>query len=1647
MTIAEINAALQGQLPNIVLSPATFGQDAVLTPVLQINFPDTQGAVTITGVTAANYKFDSVNGVITFSGTGQGGPFDGMSINPVVIKMDGTTIQIAISATAKDGLSLHTLFPSLNAPIIQQLPLSQPQLYWANYESDTDETILWFYVDALLDIDAGPLSLVSALLPGLDAPELSGQFEMVGNNTGEVLQSVPSGSLDIIPSDSSAQLGPLTITAPVIEIFANANFNTNDKVWQTDNMVRLSNTLTFQDNLITFSADIRDLSSDIIFDAEMDLPIAASLVQLVSFMGVEALGVPGFDLKFPNDLNFKDLQVVFNPKSDPTVKLIALTIGTSASEKWPLWGDVSLNNIEIIFHILPGSKGEKTVIDGEFSGQVNSWLQLRAAFSTDGNYTLYGGLAQPVSIGELYTFFTGATNPDLPNLNVETFFFELDLSKQDQQTQVGYDGDLTMNGEWDIVDQPKFSLDGLLFKVSKDPGGSTSIEAGGIMTISDYSLAVDGKYATGDGWTLSGDLDLKEEKKSLTEIGAKIDDTFGTDQPNAKSIPDFLTAWQVQSLHTDFNTKSKNFNFGIDIKNADAPGLDLNFGIHLTHSGTEFTKEFDATATYISQEPTPKINVEFDIIIKEEDNSGPPATKKFTLTGTYKAVTPPTLADLLEAISKQFNIDAALPAELNLNAEADGFALEIEQTDKNPVILELAGEFSIQFEGSDLNLYFAYTNEVTSDAAFQKPILVDGKPAYVFGASLGGVINLSKLPVVGKIPGIDHLAIDKLGFFYTNAALTQGQQAYFQVPQVSGPGQLAPNPSQAVLSKQGFNLLAVFGRQGQNNASPISPMGTMNIPVATGPAQNPPVFAQKAAQPDSPVHWIDIDKTFGPVSLHKIGLNYSDGEATFGISAGFAVTGFVLDLEGLTITFPMPLPKSKAGSTVSFDLQGLGFDIKKGDLEIGGGFLKSEDAVSKIINYYGEVIVKAGPFGLTAIGGYAPDTINQQTGVKTPASFFLFANINVPLGGPPFFFVTGFAGGFGINRNLRLPTIDQMPYYPLIPHNANANLPVGGTPKDALSTVLPALATIFEDKPGEYWVAAGIQFTSFEMIDAFALVTVLFGVDLQIALLGQCSMTFPKGDTEAPLAYIEIDILASVNPALGQFALDGRLTPASFVFANLCHISGGFAFYFWFGGEYKGDFVVSIGGYHPAFVKPDNYPTVPRLSMSYGMGPFHIGGEAYFSLTPRMMMAGMRVYATWDAGPLKAWFDAGFDFLLGWAPFHYEADAYVHIGISLNLGLFSITVHVGVDLTMWGPEFGGLAHIDLSIVTFTIHFGAGRSTPAPLDWSDFEKSFLPADAKPKQQPLAAGFAATADTTSKIGATVATGLLQQNAGGYAWILDPENFVIHLDSKIPSNVVQWNGDANVVPNDQTKYEADGASPYLQKPDKYFSKPDPTKPQDPGNQIWNPDLHIGPMDKGNITSYLTVTLNKLGENGGTKPLKDFTIEPVLGDVPQSLWGKAMDTSKGPATDLNKPQLLPFALTGLLISPIPRHPDQVSNIPLASLIFQQFNQTTFVHSAKAVDPGFTVAGTPSKDGQTLSITITANPPLNPAPNSPLTNTAYCLSALQDSWIQNRRSQLLDALDAPDSGFQTWSKNEVDLTSMAKKALTDWPVVELLGA
>lgn len=1629
MNISDIDAQIKGQLPTVILSPATFGNDPALMPLLQQFFSETGGLITITGVQPTVYKLDQDAQTITFTGVGQGGPFDRMTLGKVLIKLVEGAPQLVVEATAPDGWRLSQSFPDLNSPALQQLPFQTPQLFWSSYDSDVDDTIKGFYFEGNLDMNAPPLNLLSFLFPGLTAPLIWGQIDMVGSTTETITQYVPDMLLMIDASQNSGTLCPFTLFGPQLKILSNPFFNTFDNNWQSNNFVKISSMLKFKSSWIPFGAEIKDLNRDILFEASLNAPLGAALSELSDFVGGAALGVPAFHLSAPDDLLLKNITVGFSPGAAQKVKFIALEVGTSDGEKWQLWSDkIFLESINLIFRILPGDTG--TQVEGEIYGVVSGWLNLRAAFTPDGNYSFYGGLAQPLALKDAYTFFTGQTITDLPDVNVDSLYLQLNLPPAAQRASYGYAGELTLAGDWPVITQPTaISLRGVIFRFSHDPqAADTTFEAAALIDISDYAVATDAVYDTNLGWVFKGDLSLIGENDSLASLGSKMDESFPVQQGSAPSIPNFLNSWVVENVSADFSTKSKDFNFVADVKNSALPALDLDFGIHLQNTPTAFSREFDGKAVYAND----KLSVEFDLSVKEE-TTGTPASKTSTITGTYKAVNPPKLSDLLQAISQDAGVDVNLPAELNLNAEADSLAFIVEQRDSDEPVVEVAGVFTLHVEGSDLHFNLAYTNKTTFDQASEQtpPALApNGKRAYVLGVALGEPLDFSHLPLIGSIPGIDELRIVKLGFYYTNAQFAQaGQQLYFQVPEVSGSGQLAPNPTSAVVSKSGFSLSAILGRQSGAplSGTPLSAIGRMPIPVGTGspPQSQPTTFTADAARPASPVKWIDINKTFGPVSLKQVGLNYAVGEATIGFSAGFALGGFALGLQGLAITFPMPLPGQAAGHSVSFDLAGMSLDMQKGALNIGGAFLKVSGpqgpANEDVTSYLGEAIVQVGTFNLKALGGYTP---------SPKPSFFLYVNIQEPIGGPPYMFITGLAGGFGINSSLILPTLDTLPDCVLLPAKAPAQ---GASPADTIGRVLPKLSGMFKADPGEYWLAAGVQFTSFEMIEAFALLTVAFGVDLQIGLLGTCSMTYPKGDP-SPVAYIEIDILASLNPSSGLLAVTGKLSPASYIYGGFCKLTGGFAFYTWFGGEHKGEFVVTIGGYHPAFVPPDYYPQVPRLEMNFSLGSLQVNGQSYFALTPAMMMAGVRLSATWNEGPVSAWFDAGVDFLLSWSPFHYAATAYVSIGCSVDLFLFTIHADVGASLSLWGPPFGGQADVDLDVTSFTISFGASQRPPVPVSWSELRANFLPKDSA-GASPLTGATAtqAPAAKSSIIKATVSRGLLRSDVQGFDWIIDRDRFAIVTNSAIPANQAEWAGASTpTLSNARADYNNKKAAPYLSLPEDTFD----------ATNVWNPSLNIAPMSLQAVRSFHSVEFRMKATDGSfSAPVTWVSVQPMLLGSSAALWSQSAGDSP------NIESLVPSTLTGFNITPIPRFPSAVSNIQLLDLLFAQGFSTGFTWQAQAADTTHTVQSTETPATPTEPDTLTIQITGAGAPAAPVTSHGFVLNALADSWIAGQRAAILSDLRA--NGFQTLMPDEVHFTDIgmaARKALVDWPMVRLLG-
>jgi uncharacterized protein DUF6603 len=171
-----------------------------------------------------------------------------------------------------------------------------------------------------------------------------------------------------------------------------------------------------------------------------------------------------------------------------------------------------------------------------------------------------------------------------------------------------------------------------------------------------------------------------------------------------------------------------------------------------------------------------------------------------------------------------------------------------------------------------------------------------------------------------------------------------------------------------------------------------------------------------------------------------------------------------------------------------------------------------------------------------------------------------------------------------------------------------------------LANKLEQLEQYVPPSVGDIFIAAGIKFTSFKLLDSFALLIIKFGRRFEIDLLGLSTLTAPPPEAEKalpPVAEAQFALIASFIPAEGFLGVRAQLMSNSYILSKDCHLNGGFAFYTWFAPHRQaGDFVLTLGGYHPKFVAPDHYPQVPRLSLNWQVSSeLHLKADAYFALT------------------------------------------------------------------------------------------------------------------------------------------------------------------------------------------------------------------------------------------------------------------------------------------------------------------------------------------------------------------------------------------------------------------------------------------------
>ena len=460
--------------------------------------------------------------------------------------------------------------------------------------------------------------------------------------------------------------------------------------------------------------------------------------------------------------------------------------------------------------------------------------------------------------------------------------------------------------------------------------------------------------------------------------------------------------------------------------------------------------------------------------------------------------------------------------------------------------------------------------------------------------------------------------------------------------------------------------------------------------------------------------WFKINKKFGPLEIDQIGVEiYQDGQDNwmvgFLVDGRAEISGFLCEVDDLRLSLRLTEPWET--DYWAYDLAGLALSYSgPGGLSIVGALRKAVMPVYDngnpvidngipvtYIEYQGLCSIKASSFGLSAVGAFG----RVNDGANQYVSCFVVAAVDATLGGPPFFFVTGLLGGLGLNRQLSIPSINQLDdqiFLMAMDSSALCANPMGVL--DSIRDQMPA-------EYGSFWFAIGVKFTTFKVLESKAVLYLKFGSNFSVGILGLSRMDLPSKDFS--LGLIELAFHARYESEDNVFLAEAALTDASYLFTESCRLTGGFALGTWFN---TGEFLLSIGGYNKHFVVPSHYPSVDRIGINWQPNSDTvIKAEGYFTICTSAVMFGGGFDVSWASGRAKASLWVNVDALIIFDPFYYNFEFGVGISASYKFPIwgwesFSISAIVKIE----GPKMRGSANVKIGPFSTTISFGSTKQT-------------------------------------------------------------------------------------------------------------------------------------------------------------------------------------------------------------------------------------------------------------------------------------------------------------------------------------------------
>jgi hypothetical protein len=1045
----------------------------------------------------------------------------------------------------------------------------------------------------------------------------------------------------------------------------------------------------------------------------------AELAPLLSFIGEITLDGHRFDVGA--EWNPFTEELALSVRNLPSLREITASLvkDPSLSTSFPALLDVRLSTVSVVLDLAAKSvaavqfelthNNPLPLIDGVISVKPSLSMRISAPFDADsravkgvlrgdwefGNTVVETTLYYPsfdisvalaenssLKLGDLLQTFTRKTQNELQidntlwNISLTTMTLEGNF----QQKRLS--ADIAVQIDWTIsLSGQNFTLDNLSMWMGYENGGFAYWGMAAAMRLPGVvSVTVSGEWAEGSGWTFEGRTGTDED----IPIGRLVQAVV----PGAK-LPDPLLGFKIRNLSVAFNTKSKNFSFYCEGSLPLDDGRILSGWVSIQSgspqfsgavmiAGAEFTLQISAAQGGTS------------LLATWQGDGGKPAPDLKSLSREYRAANDSSIGQL-----------SALDWPIPKSAKVE-----------------------IDFGKKSLSLDCVLSVGTTGTAAAGFLAMKGGDGSWIGAAAL----LLPDLTTAGMTSGMGPLgeAMDQHAIALRNPVIVAASGSV-QGRQLSFGGQTQPVLKGLFLGGELSFANTTFKQKfecrllGDPDPTPVPPAPPSTQPVA------PALLATTPEKPPNPAgeqaaNNVPVGRTIGPVTFRKARFDFREQRIYVLFDASLGAAGIGLDLYGFNLNFPLTAVTNPAKlAEMRVGLEGLGINYSKPPLTIAGSLIKrGEDW------YEGDLLIKAQSFQVGVLGSYRLISIDGTEGGKKVPSLFIFGTFSGVLGGPPAFFVTGLALGGGYNRRLIIPPVEEISRFPLI--TAVTNPTSFNECRDAMATFVPP-------SYGDYWLAAGVRFTSFKMADSFALFSVSFGNRLQFALTGLTVLSVPPA-APTPAVRAELAIRAVLDPDAGVLSIEGRLTTNSYIFTDQLRLTGGFAFFVWFGNAKEaGDFVITLGGYHPQFPAPLHYPVVPRVGIRGQLSTMlSFAGEAYLAITPSCVMGGLRFEAAFAAAGLRAAFLATADFVVAWAPFHYDA----RIGIAISItyqpvpgddatgSALAIKLEIAAELHVWGPPFAGIATISFGVFSASVEFGEqGVAKPKPLKWDAFKTQFLP----------------------------------------------------------------------------------------------------------------------------------------------------------------------------------------------------------------------------------------------------------------------------------------------------------------------------------